>query len=87
MLVSRNKKEIQTVPTCGGFTQFGGFRHERREMQQANLPPATAPHIKQCEDAHKFGVKDSMGENTFWVARGLGGYPHRALRARSLPTS
>ena len=60
LLVSRNKEEIHAVPTCGGLRQFGGFRHERPEMQQVNFPPATAPHTKQREDAHKFWVKDNM---------------------------
>lgn len=31
-------------------------------MQQAILPPATAPHTKESEDAHKFWVKDDMGK-------------------------
>lgn len=39
-----------------------GIQAWRPEMQQAILPPATAPHTKESEDAHKFWVKDDMGK-------------------------
>lgn len=60
-------------------------------MQEANIPPATTLHSKQCEDAHEFWVKDNEGKKPSgipWdVVDPLTELPAQHFPCAELPTS
>lgn len=69
-------RTIHTVPTCGGFRQFGDSGMKSLRCSKTTSPQLLLHTPSSARMPTSFGENTTWGKEPSWVARGLGGCPH-----------